>query len=56
MCVCLLLSVERLYEQLRKTGYPAMEPLVIKPDGNLTIKEDHFEGPRLLCALLHGHR
>uniref|UniRef100_A0A224X9X1 Putative gametoproteintin-binding protein 2 n=1 Tax=Panstrongylus lignarius TaxID=156445 RepID=A0A224X9X1_9HEMI len=54
-CVGCRRSVERLYEQLRKTGHPAMEPLVIKPDGNLTIKEDHFEGPRHLFALLHGH-
>uniref|UniRef100_A0A0A9YFG3 Gametogenetin-binding protein 2-like n=1 Tax=Lygus hesperus TaxID=30085 RepID=A0A0A9YFG3_LYGHE len=54
-CVGCRRSVERLYEQLRKSGHPALEPLVITSNGTLTIKEDHFQWPRLLCTLLHGH-
>ncbi|CAB0016885.1 unnamed protein product [Nesidiocoris tenuis] len=54
-CVGCRRSVERLYEQLRKSGHPALEPLQITPDGTLTIKDDHFQGPRLVCTLLHNH-
>ncbi|XP_066905805.1 gametogenetin-binding protein 2-like [Halyomorpha halys] len=54
-CVGCRRSVERLYEQLQKSGHPALEPLVISPNGNLTIKDDHFSWPHLVCTLLHGH-
>lgn len=54
-CVGCRRSVERLYDQLQRSGHPALEPLIITSSGNLTIKDDHFGWPHLVCTLLHGH-
>ncbi|XP_075220164.1 gametogenetin-binding protein 2 isoform X2 [Lycorma delicatula] len=54
-CVGCRRSVERLFYQLMKSGHPALEPIIITSDGILTIQEDHFTWPHLLCTLLHGH-
>lgn len=52
----ILLSVERLLYDLMKSGHPALDPLVITPDGLLSIKDDVLESPEQLCTMLHGHR
>jgi len=49
-------SVERLFTDLMKSGHPALDPLVITPDGVLSIKDDILKSPQQLCTLLHGHR
>ncbi|KAL1140636.1 hypothetical protein AAG570_000566 [Ranatra chinensis] len=54
-CVGCRRSVERLFYQLVKSGHPALNPLVINSDGILTVQEDRFGWPHLLCTLLHGH-
>lgn len=53
---CLCYSVERLFYQLMKSGHPALAPLVITNEGILTVQEEEFGFPRILCSLLHGHR
>lgn len=49
-------SVERLFYDLMKSGHPALDPLVITPDGLLTIRDEVLESPQLLCTMLQGHR
>lgn len=41
---------------LIKSGHPALDPLVITPDGMLSIKDDVLESSEQLCTILHGHR
>ncbi|KAL6260622.1 hypothetical protein P5V15_008142 [Pogonomyrmex californicus] len=54
-CVGCRRSVERLFYELMKSGHPALDPLVITPDGMLSIKDDVLNSPQQLCTLLHGH-
>ncbi|XP_054262620.1 gametogenetin-binding protein 2-like isoform X2 [Macrosteles quadrilineatus] len=54
-CVGCRRSVERLFYQLMQSGHPALSPLVVLPEGYLTLQEDHLDWPHLLCTLLHGH-
>lgn len=54
-CVGCRRSVERLFYQLMKSGHPALAPLVITNEGILTVQEEEFGFPRILCSLLHGH-
>lgn len=54
--VFFVLSVERLFYDLMKSSHPALDPLVITPDGLLTIKDEILESPQLLCTMLQGHR
>ncbi|XP_066589135.1 gametogenetin-binding protein 2-like isoform X2 [Prorops nasuta] len=55
-CVGCRKSVERLFNDLMKSGHPAIDPLVITPNGMLSIRDDILESPQLLCTILHGHR
>lgn len=52
----LLFSVERLFYDLMKSGHPALDPLVITPNGLLSINDAILESPQQLCTMLHGHR
>lgn len=54
-CVGCRRSVERLFYDLMKSGHPALDPLVITPNGMLSIKDDVLKSPQQLCTLLHGH-
>lgn len=49
-------SVERLFYQLMKSGYPTLDPLFISPEGVLSVRNEQLESPQVLCTLLHGHR
>jgi hypothetical protein len=49
-------SVERLFYQLMKSGYPTLDPLFISPEGILSVRKEQLESPQVLCTLLHGHR
>ncbi|RZF40544.1 hypothetical protein LSTR_LSTR000423 [Laodelphax striatellus] len=54
-CVGCRRSVERLFCQLCKSEHPALSPLIVTKEGNITVSKDHFDCPLLLCTLLHGH-
>ncbi|XP_022901319.1 gametogenetin-binding protein 2-like [Onthophagus taurus] len=54
-CVGCRRSVERLYYQLFKYGHPTLDPLVVKKDGIITVREDKQNSPQFLCNLFHGH-
>ncbi|KMQ96750.1 gametogenetin-binding protein 2-like protein [Lasius niger] len=54
-CIGCRRSVERLFYDLMKSGHPALDPLVITPNGLLSIKDDVLESPQRLCTILHGH-
>ncbi|KAI4460999.1 gametogenetin-binding protein 2 [Holotrichia oblita] len=54
-CVGCRRSVERLYYQLFKYGHPTLDPLVIKKDGIITVREDKQNSSQFLCNLFHGH-
>ncbi|XP_026677500.1 gametogenetin-binding protein 2-like [Diaphorina citri] len=54
-CIGCRKSVERVFTDLSQSGYPALSPLVITPDGILTIQQDYLKWPNHLCSLLHGH-
>ncbi|XP_029161178.1 gametogenetin-binding protein 2-like [Nylanderia fulva] len=54
-CVGCRRSVERLFYDLMKSGHPALDPLVITPNGVLSIKDEVLESPQRLCTILHGH-
>lgn len=49
-------SVERLFCQLMESGHSTLDPLVVTPEGILTVKQDKLLKPQALCTLLHGHR
>lgn len=53
-CVGCRRSVERLYYQLFKYGHPTLDPIVVKPDGMITIR-DEKQTPQVLCSLFHAH-
>lgn len=54
-CVGCRRSVERLFYDLMKSGHPALDPLMITPEGLLTIKDEILESPQLLCTMLQEH-
>ncbi|KAF5273798.1 hypothetical protein FQA39_LY00913 [Lamprigera yunnana] len=53
-CVGCRRSVERLYYQLFKYGHPTLDPIVVKSDGIITIREEK-QTPQVLCSLFHAH-
>ncbi|KAJ8912903.1 hypothetical protein NQ315_017233 [Exocentrus adspersus] len=53
-CVGCRRSVERLYFQLYKFGHPTLDPLIVKPDGRITIKEDK-QAYQVLGSIFHDH-
>lgn len=57
-CVGCRRSMERLYNQLVKSGQPALEPLRITNSGILTIEGPFLQDPKLVYALfyIHGSR
>jgi hypothetical protein len=48
-------SVERLYYQLLKFGHPTLDPLMVKSDGIITIKDEKQTMPQILCSIFHDH-
>ncbi|KAK3871245.1 hypothetical protein Pcinc_001565 [Petrolisthes cinctipes] len=54
-CVGCRRSVERLFNQLKDSGHPALEPLVITSTGILTVHRKHALQPRLLSSLFTNH-
>ncbi|XP_014615270.1 PREDICTED: gametogenetin-binding protein 2-like [Polistes canadensis] len=54
-CVGCRRSVERLFSELSKSGHPALDPLIITPDGLVSINDDMLQSPQLLCTMLQGH-
>ncbi|XP_076303596.1 gametogenetin-binding protein 2-like [Lasioglossum baleicum] len=54
-CIGCRRSVERLFYDLMKSGHPALDPLIITPEGLLSIKDDVLGSPQLLCTMLQGH-
>ncbi|XP_063221976.1 gametogenetin-binding protein 2 isoform X2 [Bacillus rossius redtenbacheri] len=54
-CVGCRRSVERLLEQLAKSGHPTLDPLVVSCDGVVSINAEHLRNPQLMCTLLHNH-
>ncbi|CAG9860789.1 unnamed protein product [Phyllotreta striolata] len=53
-CVGCRRSVDRLYYQLFKFGHPTLDPLIVKPDGIITIREDKQAYP-ILGSIFHDH-
>ncbi|OAD58930.1 Gametogenetin-binding protein 2-like [Eufriesea mexicana] len=53
-CVGCRRSVERLFHDLMKSGHPALDPMVITPEGLLSIKDDVLKSPQLLCTMLNS--
>ncbi|CAG5087264.1 Similar to CG2182: Gametogenetin-binding protein 2-like (Drosophila melanogaster) [Cotesia congregata] len=54
-CVGCRRSVERLFFELMGSGHQALDPLIVTPEGILTISEESLLSPRLLCTMLQGH-
>uniref|UniRef100_T1II31 Gametogenetin-binding protein 2 n=1 Tax=Strigamia maritima TaxID=126957 RepID=T1II31_STRMM len=53
-CVGCRRSVERLFNQLCESGYPAVQPLVVTVDGILTVNENFLTESRSLCEIFHS--
>ncbi|KAK4875598.1 hypothetical protein RN001_012020 [Aquatica leii] len=53
-CVGCRRSVERFYYQLSKYRHPTLDPIVIKSDGIITIR-DEKQTAQVLCSLFHAH-
>ncbi|CAH1154074.1 unnamed protein product [Phaedon cochleariae] len=53
-CVGCRRSVDRLYYQLFKFGHPTLDPLIVKSDGTITIKDDKQAYP-ILGSIFHDH-
>ncbi|XP_005102714.1 gametogenetin-binding protein 2 [Aplysia californica] len=54
-CVGCRKSVERLFVQLQKSQHPALEPLVITPRGEMSVRHEYLFDPRSLFSLFHVH-
>lgn len=54
-CVGCRRSVERLFNQLKESGHPALEPLVITSSGILTVLRKYAIQARSLGALFSDH-
>lgn len=54
-CVGCRRSVERLFFQILRSGFPTLDPIVITKGGILTIREDKMKNANVLCNLFHGH-
>ncbi|XP_044734525.1 gametogenetin-binding protein 2-like [Chrysoperla carnea] len=54
-CVGCRRSVERLFFQILRSGFPTLDPIIITKGGILTIREDKIKNPQVLCNLFHGH-
>lgn len=54
-CVGCRKSVERLFVQLQKSQHPALEPLVITPRGELSVRHEYLFDSRSLFSLFHVH-
>ncbi|XP_013145974.1 PREDICTED: gametogenetin-binding protein 2-like [Papilio polytes] len=54
-CVGCRRSVERLFYQLCKSEHPTLDPLILTPDGTMTIREDKITHSQSLATLLNGH-
>ncbi|VEN60760.1 unnamed protein product, partial [Callosobruchus maculatus] len=53
-CVGCRRSVDRLYYQLFKFGHPTLDPLVIRSDGIITIKEEK-QAYQIVGSIFHDH-
>ena len=51
----LYFSVEQLYQQLIDSGHPVIEPLILTPDGYLSIKREVLYDPKSIYALFYIH-
>ncbi|XP_064653255.1 gametogenetin-binding protein 2-like isoform X2 [Lineus longissimus] len=54
-CVGCRRSVERLFSQLARSSHPALEPLVITKDSELSINRNYLLDPKAMYALFHVH-
>lgn len=54
MCI-FTFSVERLYALLLTYGYQTFDPIFVKPDGIIIIREEK-QTPQVLSSLFHEHR
>lgn len=54
-CVGCRRSVERLFNQLRVSGHPALEPLVVTGSGALTVQRKYALQTRTLGSLFSDH-
>ncbi|KAJ3642523.1 hypothetical protein Zmor_025292 [Zophobas morio] len=54
-CVGCRRSVERLYYQLFKLGHSTLDPLMVKSDGMITIRDGKQMMPQILCSIFHDH-
>ena len=54
-CVGCRRSVKRLYTQLWESVQPALEPLIIKTSGVLTLSDSFLLDPELIYALFYVH-
>ncbi|XP_060528103.1 gametogenetin-binding protein 2-like isoform X2 [Cylas formicarius] len=53
-CVGCRRSVERLYIQLLNFGHPTLDPVIVKSDGTITIREEKQAYP-VLASIFHDH-
>ncbi|XP_034946230.1 gametogenetin-binding protein 2-like [Chelonus insularis] len=54
-CVGCRRSVERLFYDLMGSEHQALDPLIVTPEGMVTIEEETLAQPKLLCTILQGH-
>lgn len=54
-CVGCRKSVERLFVQLQKSQHPALEPLLITPRGEMSVRREYLFDSRSLFSLFHIH-
>jgi hypothetical protein len=54
-CVGCRRSVERLYLQLKISGHPTLDPIVINKQGVLSISNEKLKAPKDVCTLLSDH-
>ena len=48
-------SAEQLFNQLVKSGHPALEPLVTSSNFYLSVKRDYLYNPKALYSLFYVH-
>ena len=56
VCVCVLCSIERLFDELTESAYLALDPLQVAKSGVVNVSDECQRDPKSLFSLIYVHR
>jgi len=54
--VCVLCSIERLFDELTESAYLALDPLQVAKSGVVNVSDECQRDPKSLFSLIYVHR